>query len=103
MYDQILDDLSKILVEHFPSYIVPIIMSLHEFFRVVSNEGIPPRIKSNAVICSASLLTHCTEEMKNNPSLNSSLLIHSMLTLVEDPEPFVRKKVVEALSLVYSY
>lgn len=103
MYNQIVDDMAKLLVEEFPSQIVPIIMTLHSFFRVTSNEGIPFRIKSNAVLCAAALLSHCTDGMRDNPSLNTALLIHSMLTLVEDPEPTVRKKVVEALGLLHSY
>jgi len=97
-FNEFVNELSKILQVAYPEKINTYVMTSVAYFK--SNWD---TIKANAASFVGYLLTNLSIEKRSTSNLNPGLVTKSMILLLKEKSPVVRKTTAEALGLLFDY
>ncbi|EAL61864.1 hypothetical protein DDB_G0291161 [Dictyostelium discoideum AX4] len=97
-YEEFLLDFSKLLIINYPERVNYFVMTVIEFFKSTW-----VNLRGNAATFIGFILGNLTEDKRTQTNINSTILTKSLVGLLAEKSPAVRKKAAESLGLLHHY
>ncbi|EFA77696.1 hypothetical protein PPL_12305 [Heterostelium album PN500] len=97
-YDEFLDEFSKLLIALYIDRINYFIMTTLEYYK--SNWTV---LRGNAATLTGFILGNLSEDKRITTTINPTIITKSLISLLSEKSPLVRKKAADSLSLLHTY